>query len=135
MAIAEKWLQRSFSDRSSMEATMRTVFASSLLALAAALPFAALAQSQPPLDPAAPEGAPPAIATDPGYGGLFRCPESYPDEDSRLAATERYLAWANRDHPNWRVDDTMNYRATLLRANNCRATLDSEVANEPHTAR
>lgn len=110
---------------------MRTLLLSGVLALA---PLAAFAQSAP-LDPATPMTPPPALATDPGYADQFRCPESFPDEDSRLAATERYLAWANRAHPDWRVDDTMNYRTTLLRANNCHATLDSEVGNQPHVAR
>ena len=113
---------------------MRHLLSSFLMSLAALASSAAQAQSEP-LDSAGPMNAPPAIATDPGYGEQFRCPESYPDEDSRLAATERYLAWASRAHPGWRVDDTMNYRTTLLRANNCHATLDSEVGNEPHTAR
>jgi hypothetical protein len=114
-----------------METTMRTLLFSTVLALA---PLAGFAQSAP-LDPAAPMNPPPALATDPGYADQFRCPESFPDEDSRLAATERYLAWANRVHPDWRVDDTINYRTTLLRANNCQATLDSEVGNQPHVAR
>jgi hypothetical protein len=117
---------------SPLEIAMRTLLLSSFLAFAR---LAALAQSAPQLDPAGPANPPPAIALDPGYAEQFRCPESFPDEDSRLAATERYLAWANRAHPDWRVDDTMNYRTTLLRANNCQATLDSEVGNQPHVAR
>jgi hypothetical protein len=106
---------------------MRHLLLVSALAFVSASALAQTDSSEP--------SAPPAIATDPGYSSQFRCPESYPDEDSRRIATKQYLDWASQAHPGWRVDDTMNYRETLLRAHSCTETLNTQVDNEPHTPR
>jgi hypothetical protein len=108
-----------------------------LLCCAAALiPFAAHAQSSIQDDVSGNNGAPPAaLADDPGFATQFRCPESYSDADQRRMATENYLNWASRTHPEWRVDETLNYRTSLLKMNGCSATLDSEVTNLPQVDR
>jgi len=77
----------------------------------------------------APVSAESGLIGDPGYAGSFRCPESYPDEASRRAATTSYLHWARETHPEWRVEQTLNYRNTLLQAHQCDQTVDDMVTN------
>jgi hypothetical protein len=72
-----------------------------------------------------------SLVGDPGYAPSFRCPESYPDEASRRSATTAYLNWAREAHPGWRVEQTLNYRAALLQANQCQQTIDDMVTNPP----
>ncbi len=80
-------------------------------------------------DAGAPSG--PLLANDPGYASQFQCPESLASDEARRLADDRFLQWASRAHPDWRVEDTMNYRLALLQAKQCRETLNSMVNDQP----
>lgn len=68
---------------------------------------------------------------DPGYADSFQCPETYPDYPSQRAATTAFLKWARESHPEWRVEQTLNYRTALMQAYQCNQTLDDMVTNSP----
>ncbi len=102
----------------------------SCLALLALCAATCPAFAQAPLDPG-PVVNDALRAGDPGYVDAFRCPGSYPDEASRREATVAYLRWARETHPQWRVEETLNYRTHLLEAHQCDQTLDDMIHNSP----
>jgi hypothetical protein len=104
---------------------------------AALLPVTVWAQASAPTDDySGTNGAPPpSLAADPGYAGTFQCPESFASDEQRRSATKDYLAWASRTHPEWRVDETLSYRTSLLQMHGCNASLDTEVTNLPQVDR
>ena len=88
------------------------------------LPLAALAQDAAPAAPADP--APPAI--DAAFDANFQCPETLPDNDSRIEEYSAWTAWAKANHPDWTFKKRLDVRYGLLRHHACQMTL-AAIAN------
>lgn len=61
---------------------------------------------------------------DTGYSMSFQCPESLPTKEAREEAVSKFIAWAQAAHPDWTIEQFVDYRMKLLVAHKCTATLE-----------
>jgi hypothetical protein len=89
---------------------MRTV-RQGCLGIALCVAMAATAQAQ-------------AARPDTGYSKSFECPESLPNKAARDEAVRNFIAWARAAHPDWTLEEFVDYRMRLLVTHKCTATLE-----------
>lgn len=61
---------------------------------------------------------------DTGYSTSFECPESLPNKAARDEAVRKFIVWAQAAHPEWTIEEFVDYRMKLLVAHKCTATLE-----------
>ena len=80
-----------------------------------------------------------AAVPDAGYSKSFQCPESLPTKEAREEAVLKFIAWAQQAHPEWTVEEFVEYRTQLLVDHHCDATLAiikrNSVAPVPNSVR
>jgi hypothetical protein len=65
----------------------------------------------------------PLSASDTEFAAAFRCPETLANDAERNQANEQFSAWLRSHHPNWNLQQVVQFRAELLSEHHCQTAL------------
>jgi hypothetical protein len=72
----------------------------------------------------------PLSASDTEFAAAFRCPETLANDAERNQANDQFSAWLHNHHPNWSLQQVLQFRAELLSEHHCQTAL-TQVPEPP----
>jgi hypothetical protein len=62
-------------------------------------------------------------ASDAQFSAAFRCPETLANDAERNQANDQFSAWLHNHHPDWSLQQVLQFRAGLLSEHHCQTAL------------